>query len=149
MKIEQIKDINKSLEVLWAHDKANQIINFPKDKPNYKLFKKNILENYKEHSEGFLLVYENKKIVGSMILRIKFNPYRQRKYGEVWYIYLDKSRRGKGYGTKLLEYADEYFKNKNCDYAFAGVSALNPASNAVFKKLGYKLTRKILEKKYY
>lgn len=148
MEIKQIKDIKEVLEILWEHDQANQKINFPMDKPNYELFKKNILEGYKEQPEGFLFVYDNDKIVGSMILRIKSNPYRKQKYGEVWYIYLYASCRGKGYGTKLLEYADKYFKSKDCKYAFAGVSAVNPASNALFSKFGYQRTRNILEKEY-
>jgi len=148
MEIRQIVDINKSLGILWEHDQANQKINFPNDKPNYDLFKRNILNDYKEQPEGFLLIYDQGKVIGSMILRIKFNPYRQQKYGEVWYIYFDDSCRGKGYGTKVLEYADEYFKKKGCKYVFAGVSALNPASNALFDKLEYKRIRNILEKQY-
>jgi len=148
MEIKQITNINEALEILWGHDKSNQIINFPKDKPNYELFKKNILEAYREQQQGFLFIYDKEKIIGSMILRIKFNIYRQKKYGEIWYIYLDSSCRGKGHGTKALEFADEYFKKKGCEYAFAGVSALNPASNALFNKVGYKEVRNILEKDY-
>src|SRR3989344_583831 len=149
MEIKQITDIHKALEILWEYDKANQMINFPKDKPDYELFKKSMIESYKENSSGFLFIYnDNKKIVGSMILRIKFNLYRQQKYGEVWYIYFDASCRGKGYGTKALEYADKYFKENDCEFALAGISAINSASNAIFDKLGYKRTRSILEKQY-
>ena len=115
MEIKQITDINKALDILWEHDQANQKINFPRDKPNFGLFKKNILKSYGEQPNGFLFIYEGEKIIGSMILRIKFNYYRQQKYGEVWYIYLDASCRGKGYGTKSLEYADKYFNENKTD----------------------------------
>jgi len=148
MEIKQITDINKALDILWEHDQANQKINFPRDKPNFGLFKKNILKSYGEQPNGFLFIYEGEKIIGSMILRIKFNYYRQQKYGEVWYIYLDASCRGKGYGTKSLEYADKYFNENDCEFALAGISAINSASNALFDKLGYKRTRSILEKQY-
>ena len=141
-------NIDEALRILWEHDQSNQKINFPKDKPNSDLFKKNIIESYKEQPEGFLFIYEEERIVGSVILRIKFNPYRQQKYGEVWYIYFDASCRGKGYGTRVLEYVDDYFKKNGCKFAFAGVSAINPASNAFFNKSGYERTRNILEKQY-
>ena len=77
MEIKQISDINEALEILWKHDQANQKINFPKDSPNYELFKKSMLESYKGQSEGFLLIYENSKIIGSMLLRIKNNQFRK------------------------------------------------------------------------
>ena len=62
MEIKQITNINEALEILWEHDKSNQIINFPKDKPNYELFKKNILEAYREQQQGFLFIYDKEKI---------------------------------------------------------------------------------------
>ena len=80
MEIKQIMNIDEALRILWEHDQSNQKINFPKDKPNSDLFKKNIIESYKEQPEGFLFIYEEERIVGSVILRIKFNPYRQQKW---------------------------------------------------------------------
>ena len=148
MEIKQIKDINNVLEILWEYDKDHQKINFPKDNPNHEEFKKNIIKEYEEEPEGFFLIYENDDPIGFLKLKVKYNPYRQQKYGDVRCIHLDTSFRGKGYGTKLLEFADGYFKKNGCKYAFAGISAFNQGSNFLFKKIGYDTTRMILEKEY-
>ncbi len=148
MKIEKIENIIESLNILWEFDNDHQKINFPKDSPNYEIFKERILKEYEEEPDGFFLVYEENEIIGQLFLKIRFNPYRNQKYGEVRNIHLNLKNRGKGYGKKLLEFADEYFKNKGCEYSLAGVSSLNPSSNFLFEKLGYNLTRKILEKEY-
>ena len=148
MEIKKIEDINSALELLWKYDQDHQKINFPKDKPNYEKFKESINKEYNEEPQGFFFVYENDKIIGYLKLITRFNPYRQQKYGDVRFIHLDNLNRGKGYGTKLLEFADEYFKKNGCKYAFSGVSAFNEPSNILFRKLGYQTTRIILEKNY-
>jgi RimJ/RimL family protein N-acetyltransferase len=148
MKIRKINNIIEHLEILWKHDRLSQKINFPEDKPNFDIFKRNILMHYKEQPEGFNLIIEKNEIIGSMILITKHNPYRNQKYGEVWYIYIDDCYRKHGYGTKLLDFADKYFQNVKCEYSLAGISAFNPASNALFKRCGYEIKRYILEKKY-
>ena len=148
MEIKKIEGIEKVLGILWEYDQDLQRINFPKDSPNYEVFKERILGEYKEEPEGFFLVYEYDKVIGHLVLKTRYNPYRRQKYGEVKFIHLDANNRGKGYGTKLLEFADEYFKNKGCKYVMAGVSIFNPASNAAFKKVGYSESRLILEKEY-
>ena len=91
---------------------------------------------------------EKGTIVGSLVLRIKENPFRKKKFGEIWYIYLEPECRGKGYGSKLLRFTDDYFKKNGCAYAFAGIAAHNPGSNILFEKAGYTKTRFILEKEY-
>ncbi|MBI2665939.1 GNAT family N-acetyltransferase, partial [Candidatus Woesearchaeota archaeon] len=122
--------------MLWEHDQKNQSINFPQDKPNYELFKQNLTQAWQEKIEkggskehGFFLVWEGDQIIGSLLLRIKENPYREKKYGEIWYIYLEPEYRGKGYGKRLLQFADDYFQKQGCAYAFAGISAHNSSSN--------------------
>lgn len=146
MEIKPITNFQEALEILWEHDVENQKINFPSDKPDRALFEKNISESYAENPHGFFLVYDRNKIMGSLLLRIKHNPFRSQKYGEIWYIYLEPDYRGKGFGPKLVEHAHAYFKQHSCSYVFAGISALNPGSNALFEKAGYTRTRIILEK---
>lgn len=140
--------LEEALPILWEHDQKMQKINFPGSYPNKELFEKNIWEESKGGNTTFFFVYEQEKIIGSLILRIKENPYRRKKYGDIWDIYLEPECRGKGYGGKMLEFADEFFKKQGCSYAFAGIAAHNPASNALFEKAGYNKTRYILEKKY-
>lgn len=148
IKIEPVINIEEVLPTLWDHDQKNQKINFPTSFPNQEIFEKNIREEHAAGNAASFFIYEQDKIVGSVILRIKENPYRRKKFGEIWYIYLELECRGKGYGKKLLEFADDYFKKQGCGYAFAGISAHNPASNALFEKAGYLKTRFILEKEY-
>lgn len=148
IKIASMINIEDALPLLWDHDQKNQKINFPNSFPNKELFEKNLRQEHASGSTTFFFVQEQEKNVGSLILRIKDNPYRRKKYGEIWYIYLEPECRGKGYGKKILEFADKYFKQHGCSYAFAGIAAHNPASNALFEKAGYSKTRYILEKGY-
>ena len=148
IKIKLITNIEEALPLLWDHDQKNQKINFPTSQPNKSLFEKNIRQEHHAGSGTFFFISEKEKTVGSLILRTKENQYRQKKYGEIWYIYLEPECRGKGYGKELLEFADDYFKRYGCSYAFAGTAAHNPASNMLFEKAGYVKTRLILEKEY-
>jgi len=148
MKIENITNINDAMEKLWEYDQDHQKINFPRDKPNYEKFRESIIKEYNEEPKGFFFVYEDNNIIGYLRLITRFNPYRQQKFGDVRFIHLDPLNRGKGYGTKLLKFADEYFKKNGCHSASAGVSAFNEHSNLLFKKLGYQTTRITLEKYY-
>lgn len=144
----QVTDLEEALPLLWDHDQKNQKINFPTSQPNKILFEKNIRQEHHAGSGAFFFIFEKEKTVGSLILRMKENHYRQKKYGEIWYIYLEPECRGKGYGKELLEFADDYFKKQGCAYALAGTAAHNPASNMLFEKAGYVKTRLILEKEY-
>ncbi len=148
MRFEAIQDIDEALPTLFEHDRQNQQINFPKDQPLKDRFEQNIREWYTKQPDGFFFVYEGDELIGSLLLRVRENPFRNQTYGEIWYIYLDATKRGQGYGTNMISFADTFFQQKGCAYGFAGVSALNPASNALFANAGYTTTRLILEKDY-
>ncbi|MBS3117023.1 GNAT family N-acetyltransferase [Candidatus Woesearchaeota archaeon] len=148
METKNIENIEKYMEILWNHDVKNRQINFLRDSPQRQIFEERIRKEFQDQPQGFFLVYENKKVIGSLILKISFNPYRQQKYGDVRAIFLESQCRGKGYGTKLLDFADEFFKKNGCAYAFAGIATHNSASNALFAKSNYVHTRTILEKNY-
>jgi len=145
--INLISDLEQALPILWEHDQKMQKLNFPESYPNKEMFEKRIRQEY-EAGAAYFFIYEAGKIVGSLILMTKENPYRRRKYGDIRNIYLEPECRGKGYGKKMLKFADQYFKEKNCSFAFAGIAAHNPASNALFERAGYSKTRYILEKNY-
>ncbi len=149
VKIVPVVDIDAALPTLWDHDQKNQVINFPNSSPNPELFKRNIRQETTHENASFFFVYEEQKVVGSLGLRMKENPYRRQKYGEIWYIFLEPECRGKGIGRILLDFADNYFQERGCSYTFAGISAFNPASNKLFESAGYTKTRFILEKEYY
>ena len=147
VEISLITDLEKSMPVLWEHDQKMQQLNFPDSYPNKEMFEKRVRQEYAAGAAYFFL-YEQKKIIGSLILMAKENPYRHQRYGDIRNIYLEPECRGKGYGKKMLDFADQYFKKNGCSYAFAGIAAYNPASNALFEKAGYNKTRYILEKRY-
>ena len=143
----QVTDLEQSMHILWEHDQKMQELNFLGSYPHKETFEKRIRQEY-EAGAAYFFTYEQGKIVGSLILMIKENPYRRKKYGDIRNIYLEPECRGKGYGKKMLEFADQYFKQQGCSYAFTGIAVHNPASNALFEKAGYYKTRYILEKTY-
>ena len=145
--ITPIINVEQALSTLWEHDQKMQKLNFPGSYPKKELFEKRIRQEYATGAVYFF-VYEQEKIIGSLILMIKENHYRCKKYGDIRNIYLDSEFRGKGYGKKMLDFADQYFKLLGCSYVFAGIAAHNPASNALFEKAGYSKTRFLLEKEY-
>ena len=147
IRITLISDLEKALPILWEHDQKMQILNFPDSYPNKEIFDKRVRQEY-EKGASYFFAYKQGRIVGSLILMIQENPYRRKQYGDIRNIYLEPECRGKGYGAKMLTFADEYFKKKGCSYAFAGIAAHNPASNALFAKAGYAKTRYSLEKQY-
>lgn len=148
IKIVLITDFEEALPVLWEHDQKMQKLNFPGSYPHQELFEKNMRAENAAGDTAFFFIKEQERNIGSLILRIKVNPFRRQKYGDIWNIYLEPECRAKGYGKKMLEFTDEYFKRHGCSYAFAGIAAHNPASNALFEKAGYGKTRSILEKTY-
>ncbi len=147
IEITRITDLEKSMPILWEHDQKMQELNFPNSYPHQEMFEKRIRQEH-ELGAAYFFIQEQGKIIGSLILMIKENPYRRKKYGDIRNIYLEPECRGKGYGKTMLEFADQYFKQHGCSYAFAGIAAHNPASNALFEKAGYNKTRYILEKMY-
>ena len=110
--IAPVTDLEEALPLLWDHDQKNQKINFPTSVPKKELFDQNMRQEHAAGSAAAFFVREQNllaapssapgKIVGSLILRVKENPYRQKKYGEIWYIYFEPECRGKGYGFVLI-----------------------------------------------
>ena len=147
IEITSITDLEKALPILWKHDQKMQKLNFPDSYPNKEMFEKRVRLEY-DTGAAYFFMYEQERIIGSLILMIKENLYRRKRYGDIRNIYLEPECRGKGYGKKMLEFADQYFKQHGCSYAFAGIAAHNPSSNALFEKAGYGKTRYILEKEY-
>lgn len=147
IKILPVSNFEEALPILLEHDKDMQNLNFPNSSPQKELVLQRLREEF-NHGAGYFFVYEGEKIIGSLLLQIKENPYRGKKYGDIRNIYLTSACRGKGYGQQMLLFADDFFKKQGCSYAFAGIAAHNPASNALFEKAGYSKTRFILEKDY-
>ena len=137
---------DKILNILFEFDKDNQKINFPKDNPNKNEVMERIRKEYDEEPEGmFLLLYKD-EVIGALFLKTMHNPYRECFFGNLRCIYLKEEFRCKHIGEKLMLFMEEYFKKRNCKYIYLGTSFYNESSKKLFKKMGYKETRIIMEK---
>lgn len=58
-------------------------------------------------------------------------------YGYVTDLFVAPEFRGQDVGTQLMAKAEEYFKEKGCDFATVGVLAPNKGTWNFYKKIGY------------
>ncbi|MCC6058841.1 MAG: GNAT family N-acetyltransferase [Thermofilum sp.] len=59
------------------------------------------------------------------------------KVGVIAFIAVDPRHRGRGIGRRLVEAAEEMFREQGCDYVAASTQATNTASLRLFTGLGY------------
>jgi ribosomal protein S18 acetylase RimI-like enzyme len=82
-------------------------------------------------SEGFIGLFVKGNLVGYLMLRA------MEKYGHLARIAVKKTERGKGYGFKLMEYAEQYFEERNVEKIALYVETKNDVAIALYKKSGY------------
>jgi len=88
---------------------------------------------------GLVIVEDDGKPVGQIELQIM--RYKKKEIGYVNLFYLIPEYRGKGYGTALMEYAENYFrKNKMKKYQLR-VSNTNKGAISFYEKTGFDLVR--------
>ncbi len=128
-----IKDLDKNyLDLLVVGDDYGQIF-----------YKK--MFNDVENKNGKLYIVENtEKIVGfiaGVILEvgnqddeIDCKPHRM---GRIIDLYLSEKYRGQGYGSKLIEKMESYFKEKNCYKVNIEVFGPNVEAYKFYKKHGF------------
>ena len=80
---------------------------------------------------AFFIRDENEKIVGGCNGDIL---YGQLYVSQLW---VDKKLRGQGYGTKLMQLAEEYAKK--IEAKFMSVNTMNFEAPTFYKKLGYRV----------
>ncbi len=90
----------------------------------------------------FLVVEENKTLIGYCTFALQFDTWYQKEYLFLDALYLEPAARGKGLGRALMERAVEEAKAK----AVTTVQLVTPAHNhgaiAFYKKLGGRSTTK-------
>ena len=96
-----------------------------------KIEKKDFL-NWLE-SEGFIGLYAQDGLVGYLMLRSMEN------YGHLARIAVKKKERGKGYGFKLMEHAEQYFKERDVKKIALYVETKNDVAITLYKKSGYEI----------
>jgi len=113
--------------------------NLPEHYPEF--FYRNIFENW---PESFLVAEVNGKIVGYIMCRVEKHIHGLRivKKGHVISIAVEKEYRRRGIGEALMRRAEEVLKNK-VEYMFLEVRVSNMPAISLYKKLGYKIIRRI------
>jgi len=138
----------KDVQTICEFHKDHIQINFPDSRYKEKLFKKIVKNEYEKEPEGFLIVVDPKtaKDIGFLWLNTRYDPYREMKYGYIHHIHLVPEFRGKGIGTILMKTAEDYFRKKGVNFLQLGTYANNSASVKLFKKVGYKVKRLVMER---
>ncbi len=85
-------------------------------------------------SDGFIGLFAQKNLVGYLMLRA------MEDYGHLARIAVKGSERGKGYGFKLMKYADPYFKERDVRKIGLYVETKNEVAISLYKKNGYNLS---------
>ncbi|WP_017187636.1 GNAT family N-acetyltransferase [Alkalibacillus haloalkaliphilus] len=93
-------------------------------------------EKITKHPDGFVLVEEEEEVIGQIELSIR--EYNGREIGYVHLYYLIPSKRGKGYGIVLQNYARDFFQKHQVSEFHLRVSPSNKQARAFYKKLGMK-----------
>lgn len=91
--------------------------------------------------EIFIAKIQN-EIVGYITFNIKekTNPaMRYRRQLQIDTLCIDEKYRGKGIGTKLLEYLKEYGKENNCTDMYLTVNEENETAIRTYEKFGFKV----------
>lgn len=88
---------------------------------------------------GLVIVEHDGNPVGQIELQIM--RYEKKEIGYVNLFYLIPEYRGIGYGSYLMEYAEEYFRKKNVNRYQLRVSTTNKGAISFYEKNGFELVR--------
>lgn len=102
-----------------------------------------ILADIKKKDGGFYLAVMENKVVGFIVSILeKQSPHAllgsyPAVIGRITELYVNTNLRGSGIGSKLMEHAESYLKNKGCEYIWLEVFLPNQDAHNFYKKLGY------------
>jgi len=95
----------------------------------------NLLED--EDTKIFLLEIED-EIVGYMILQEGKHPSRtHEKYISIVDLFVEKEYRSQGYGTEMMEKAEQYAEKQGCDHLKVSAEVKNTEARKFYEKNGY------------
>lgn len=100
---------------------------------------KKILERLKKYPDGLVIVEMDGKPVGQIELQIK--QFENEDVGYVNLFYLIAEYRGQGYGAKLIEYAEDFFRKNYVNLYQLRVSPTNISAISFYKKHGFEILR--------
>jgi GNAT superfamily N-acetyltransferase len=90
-----------------------------------------------EFPDGHVLAFDGPTYVGQLELQV---PYGLTT-GYVNLYYVAEASRGKGYGRRLHEYADRYFRSWEATRIELHVSPLNDKALGFYRHIGYRLAK--------
>lgn len=100
------------------------------------------LEKTISNEDSDFLVYENNgSVVGFILLQAKQRPDFQfivsGKHCYIMDLIVTENKRGKGFGTALMNSAKNWAKEQNCSIISLDVLSNNPKAIVLYEKLGY------------
>ena len=90
-----------------------------------------------EFPDGHVMAFDQGRYVGQLELQV---PYGLTT-GYVNLYYVSEAARGQGYGRRLHEYADRYFRSWEADRIELHVSPLNERALGFYRHMGYRLAK--------
>jgi ribosomal protein S18 acetylase RimI-like enzyme len=90
-----------------------------------------------EFPDGHVLAFDGGRHVGQLELQV---PYGLTT-GSVNLYYVSEAARGQGYGRRLHEYAERYFRSWEAERIELHVSPLNRRAVGFYRHMGYRLMR--------
>ncbi len=124
---------------------------YPQIKQMLKSYYKSVHSRFKEDflkkellrlcSTDVLMVYEqNKSVIGIMWI------YCRDRKGRIKYLIVKRQHHGKGYGTKMMKWAMQWFRKMRLEKADLKVDVGNKAAIGLYEKSGFKARSVVMEK---
>lgn len=152
LKIREFQETDESDLIGLIFEFGEYLKNCDKDKmdllivpSNYgQKFYTKMVEDVKKKNGKIFIVEDNQKVVGfiaGVILEVGKNDdefdCKPHRMGRVTDLFLNKEYRGIGYGSKLMETMQDFFKENNCYKINIEVFGPNVNSYNFYKKHGY------------
>jgi len=128
------KDLGKIADLYHEYDKYEHNLDKSVELCSRKMVKKSE-ERWMNFGTKYILVKENEKIVGALNFDIDLRG--KEKIGVLHTLIITKDARGKGYGTQLVKYLLDYFKQKSCSRVRTFIHLNNKDAFSFWKKLGF------------
>jgi len=106
------------------------------NKTSKSYMKKELLERFDEGHELFFGYKENKTLIGYVTIKPFFPGH---KHCEVYWLAVRKPSQGKGIGTKLMKFIENYAKKKGFRAVYVYTNKTMEKTRKFYEKLGYKL----------
>ena len=100
------------------------------------------LEKTISNNDSDILVYENNStVVGFVLLQAKVRPdfdfMLPGKYCYIMDVIVTEAHRNKGFGTALMNSANDWAKERDCNFINLDVLSNNPGAIKLYEKLGF------------